>query len=188
MKAIIPFAHDLLKQYIQPGSVVVDATLGNGHDSLYLSQLVGHDGRVIAFDVQQEAIDTSSQWLQQHDVSNVDMILSGHEHAVHELTQRGIQSIDGAIFNLGYLPGSNKHITTSSQTTIQAIKGLFSILKDNRIIVIVIYPGHDEGKEERDALMNVLKQIPANHADIAKYQMVNRSESAPFVIGIYKNG
>ncbi|TFB13804.1 16S rRNA (cytosine(1402)-N(4))-methyltransferase [Filobacillus milosensis] len=186
MKQIIPFAHDILKESISEGDTVVDATLGNGHDSLFLSQLVGERGRVFSFDIQQEALDQSALLFQEHNVNNVDMVLKGHEFASDVLREKDISSIEGVIFNLGYLPGSDKQIATSSSTTIKAINQLFPLLEPQRYIVIVVYPGHSEGQAEKEELMQFLSGIPAKEADIVKYQMVNRSSGAPFAVALYK--
>ncbi|WP_175615149.1 tRNA (mnm(5)s(2)U34)-methyltransferase [Piscibacillus halophilus] len=186
MKQIIPFAHDLLSQSVTKGSVVVDATLGNGHDSLFLSRLVGEHGNVYSFDVQQEAIDQSDKLFNEQGIHNVTSILTGHENAKDQLTKRGIHEIDGCIFNLGFLPGSDHSVTTSSYTTIEAINQIFSLLKPERYIVIVVYPGHEEGRIEKEKLITFLKSFPAKRADIAQYRMVNRSDKAPFVVALYK--
>ncbi|MGP4072951.1 class I SAM-dependent methyltransferase [Piscibacillus sp. B03] len=186
MKQIIPFAHSLLDETVSKGSVVVDATLGNGHDSLFLSELVGESGHVYSFDVQEEAIRESEKLFAKHDVHNVTTILNGHEKAGDELGRRSVESIDGCIFNLGFLPGSDKAVTTNSSTTIEAIDQIFLKLKPERYIVIVIYPGHEEGQAEKNELLTYLKNFPAKQADIIRYQMVNRSEKAPFVVALYK--
>lgn len=186
VKKIIPFAHDLLKETVQTGDIVVDATLGNGNDSLFLSELVGDKGKVYSFDIQKEAIENSMMLFKDNHVHNVHCILSGHEHAKNELLNRGIKEIDGVIFNLGYLPGSNQEVTTHGETTLKAINDLFEILKKDKYIVLVVYPGHKEGELEKQYLLQELNKFPAKQADIFIYQMINRSEKAPFVIGIYK--
>ncbi|WP_017186810.1 tRNA (mnm(5)s(2)U34)-methyltransferase [Alkalibacillus haloalkaliphilus] len=186
MKQIIPFAHQLFIDTIQQGDVVVDATLGNGHDSLMLSQLVGENGRVYSFDIQQEAIDQSQQMFNDHLAKQITPILRGNEHVYEELTKRNVNEIDGAIFNLGFLPGSDQSITTNANTTIEAIEGILKLLKPERYIVIVIYSGHETGEIEKNELLEYLATKPAKEVDIAKYQMVNRSKKAPFVVAVYK--
>lgn len=186
MKQIIPFAHSLLDETVSKGSVVVDATLGNGHDSLFLSELVGEDGHVYSFDIQEAAIHQSEKLFAEHGIHNVTTIFSGHEKASEVLGKRFVESIDGCIFNLGFLPGSDKAVTTNSSTTIEAINQIFSLLKPERYIVIVIYPGHEEGQAEKNELLTYLEDFPAKQADIIRYQMVNRSEKAPFVVALFK--
>ncbi|WP_188206546.1 class I SAM-dependent methyltransferase [Alkalibacillus aidingensis] len=186
MKQIIPFAHQLLKDSIQPGDTVVDATLGNGHDSLFLSSLVAEHGQVFSFDIQENALNQAKKLLEQHNINQVEMIHRGHEHVYEELSDRNIGGVGGAIFNLGYLPGSDHTITTTADTTIPAINGLLRLLKPERYIILVIYPGHKTGAEEKVELLNYLKTLPANEVDVARYQMVNRSDKAPFVMAIYK--
>ncbi len=186
MKQIIPFAHDYLKSSVQQGEIVVDATLGNGHDSLLLSEIVGENGRVIAFDIQEEAIETSKALFKSHGKTNIHCFLKGHEQAEKALTELNVKEIGGAIFNLGYLPNSNHEITTEGKTTIAAFEQLFKRLKRKRYIVFVVYPGHAEGKREKNELLSYFKQFPSSTADIITYQLVNRSDKAPFVVAVYK--
>mgnify|MGYP001191693984 CR=1 FL=1 len=187
MQAIIPFIHQLFSETIQEGDFVIDATLGNGHDSVMLSQLVGDSGKVFAFDIQQEAIDQAEQLFQENNCTNIHTFLKGHEFATDVLDEQAINQIDGAIFNLGYLPGSDQQVTTTEKTTIQAIDHLLGRLKTGGHMGIVIYPGHPEGRQEKDAVMDYLSKLPSKLADVAKYQMVNRSERAPFAVIIQKN-
>ncbi|MET3683607.1 hypothetical protein ABID56_001716 [Alkalibacillus flavidus] len=186
MKQIIPFAHDWLRQTIESGDTVVDATLGNGHDSVFLSQTVGSNGHVYSFDIQVEAITEAKQLFNREQTENVTTVQLGHEHASSYLQDRGVQSIGGAIFNLGFLPGGDEEITTHADTTIQAIDGIFSLLKSKRMIVIVVYPGHETGQTEKNQLMTYLKQQKPSTMDVAMYHLVNRSDKAPFVVGLYK--
>ncbi|MFB9974711.1 16S rRNA (cytosine(1402)-N(4))-methyltransferase [Allobacillus sp. SKP2-8] len=186
MLSIIPFIHQLFTDTIHEGDIVVDATLGNGHDSLVLSNLVGDNGKVFAFDIQQEAIDQANQRFSENNRHNIYPFLKGHEKATDILDEHAIDEIDGAIFNLGYLPGSDQQITTTETTTIQAIERLLDRLKSGGHIGIVIYPGHPEGRQEKEAVMDYLRNLPSKIADVAKYEMVNRSERAPFAVVIQK--
>ncbi|PKR78148.1 16S rRNA (cytosine(1402)-N(4))-methyltransferase [Halalkalibacillus sediminis] len=186
MKSIIPLAHSILEESLREGDIVVDATLGNGHDSLFLSKIVRKEGAVYGFDIQEEAILQSKKLFQQEDAQNIYTFNIGHENAADLLKQKEVESIDGVIFNLGYLPGGDHTVTTLSRTTIIAFNDLFELLKPNKYIVFVVYPGHEQGNHESDSLVSHLSKIPAKDADIAKYQMVNRSEAAPYVIAVFK--
>ncbi|NIK12127.1 class I SAM-dependent methyltransferase [Alkalibacillus almallahensis] len=186
MKQIIPFAHQWISETLNSGDIVVDATLGNGHDSVALSQEVGPNGHVYSFDIQQSAIDQAQSLFNQNDINNITSVKLGHEQAKGYLNKQGISSIGGVIFNLGFLPGGDESITTQADSTIQAIDSLFELLMRHRMIVIVIYPGHDSGQIEKDLLIQHLQKQPAAKMDVAMYHMVNRSNNAPFVVGIYK--
>ncbi|MDQ0160908.1 class I SAM-dependent methyltransferase [Alkalibacillus salilacus] len=186
MKQIIPFAHQWISDTLKSGDIAVDATLGNGHDSVALSKEVGSNGLIYSFDIQQSAIDQAQSLFTQSNINNITSIKLGHEQAKDYLIEQGITSIGGVIFNLGFLPGGDESITTQADSTIQAIEGLFELLMPHRMIVIVIYPGHDSGQIEKDLLIQHLQNQPAAKMDVAMYHMVNRSNKAPFVVGLYK--
>ncbi|MGG3466428.1 class I SAM-dependent methyltransferase [Neobacillus pocheonensis] len=187
MERILPFAKSLIKKAVQPGDVVVDATLGNGHDALFLAELVGESGKVYGFDVQAEAIETSKERLSQHGVlQRVTLFHEGHEELSNRVPTTCHGKITGAIFNLGYLPGSDKTIVTRSDTTIAAIKQLLSIMAPEGIIVLVIYHGHEEGAVERDSLLQHCQQLDQKIAHVLQYQFINQQNNPPFIVAIEK--
>ncbi len=94
--------------------------------------------------------------------------------------------IDAAIFNLGYLPKGNKEIVTKPETTIMAINEIFDILSIEGIIILVIYHGHEEGKVEKEALLEFLQNFDQNKAHILQYQFINQKNNAPFICAIEK--
>ena len=106
--------------------------------------------------------------------SNVKLIKDGHENVKQYISEDHIGKVDAAIFNLGYLPKGDKSIVTTPQTTISAIQNIFDILNEEGIIILVIYHGHDEGKIERDALMDYLTQLDQNQAHVLQYQFINQ--------------
>ena len=111
-------AADVLRQVVQPGDTVVDATLGNGHDTLMLCELVGETGRVIGFDIQPDAVERTRERLADAGMlSRCTLYAEGHEH----LSERVTVPIRTATFNLGWLPGGDKRITTHWETTRAAI-------------------------------------------------------------------
>ena len=118
-------AADVLRQVVQPGDTVVDATLGNGHDTLMLCELVGETGRVIAFDIQTDAVEHTRERLADAGMlSRCTLYAEGHEH----LSERVTVPIRTATFNLGWLPGGDKRITTHWETTRAAISAALSLL------------------------------------------------------------
>ncbi|TQR18020.1 class I SAM-dependent methyltransferase [Psychrobacillus vulpis] len=183
LKRVLPFAKDLLSKVITKGDIVVDATAGNGYDTVFLAELVGETGHVYAFDVQAEAIKSTQEKLIQANLhSRSTLILDGHENV-----STYVQSeIAAAIFNLGYLPGSNLEIVTKGKSTIQALESLLGMLKVGGIIVLVVYHGHIGGKEEKDALMNYVQQLPQSFAHVLSYQFLNQQNNPPFIIAIEK--
>ncbi|MEI4769208.1 class I SAM-dependent methyltransferase [Psychrobacillus sp. FJAT-51614] len=183
LKRVLPFAKELLASVIQQGDYVVDATAGNGHDTLFLAQLVGETGHVYAFDVQAEALKSTEEKLVESNLNcRATLILDGHEH-VSAYVQK---ELSAAIFNLGYLPGSNHQIVTKGNSTIQAIESLLGMLKIGGFIVLVVYHGHAGGKEEKDAILNYVQQLPQSYAHVLCYQFLNQQNNPPFIIAIEK--
>ncbi|UOQ48086.1 class I SAM-dependent methyltransferase [Gracilibacillus caseinilyticus] len=183
MKAIIPYSHQLLQEVIKPGDVAIDATCGNGNDALLLSKLVENNGRVFAFDIQQQAITHSREMLDQHNVKNVELILDGHEHVQKYVMDTAVA---GAIFNLGYLPKGDHSIVTTPDTTIEAIREITALLKKGGRIILVIYHGHPGGAEEKDSVLRFCQDLDQKHYQVLQYQFINQVNQPPFIVAIEK--
>lgn len=166
---------------INPDGVLADFTMGNGYDTLYLCNLVP-DGTVYAFDIQQEALVNTRRRLDDAKVT-ADAILICDTHS--ELKKYINQEIDGGMFNLGYLPGGDKSIHTFHDSTLTAVKNAIDILKKGGILVISVYPGHQEGKVEGEMLLEMLAQYDKKLYGISRYHIVNSPDS-PYVIAIEK--
>ncbi|MDX1439180.1 MAG: class I SAM-dependent methyltransferase, partial [Rubricoccaceae bacterium] len=160
MESVLAEAHRLLAAAIKPGDVVVDATTGNGHDTLHLAKCVGPTGLVIGFDVQQKALESTRLRLEEAGCLNQTVLLhAGHEtmsDAIPEALERkgrgANEQIAAACFNLGYLPGSDKSLITKPATTRVALRAALKLLRPGGVVTIVAYPGHVGGEKERDAI------------------------------------
>ncbi|WP_431027600.1 class I SAM-dependent methyltransferase [Lysinibacillus sp. LZ02] len=183
LERVLQYAQTLLKSAIQEGDIAVDATAGNGHDTLFLAQLVGDDGFVYAFDVQKQAVDATLHRLLDHALEHRALVLNdGHENVAKHVTK----PVAGAIFNLGYLPGSDHNIITRPNTTIQALESLLTLLKVGGIIVLVIYHGHEGGKEERDEVIRFVSNLPQKSIHVLRYEFLNQKNNPPFIIALEK--
>lgn len=184
---VLPYAKELLKLATKEGDIVVDATVGNGHDTAYLAELVGDQGHVYGYDIQQEAIENTTQLLKEKQLFHrVTLFHCSHSKMMDSIPKEHHGKIAGAMFNLGYLPGGNKDIVTRAESTIQAIEQLLEIIKREGIIVLVIYHGHDEGKKERDAILDYVQALDQKRAHVLKYQFMNQRNNPPFIIAIEK--
>ncbi|MBB6448073.1 putative methyltransferase [Geomicrobium halophilum] len=184
---VIPFAHHLLARAITPGDTVVDATVGNGHDTLFLAETVGSDGQVIGFDIQQEAIRNTSERLEKEQLhEQVILIKDSHASVGDVFRKNDNPPPTAAIFNLGYLPGSDKTIVTNSKSTITAINQLLKLLPKKGLIVLIIYHGHKEGKKERDDLLSFTSTLDQQQVLVARYEFSNRKNHPPFLLAIEK--
>ena len=186
MKEIIPFAHQLLKENINEGETVIDATCGNGNDTLFLSNLVGHSGHIYAFDIQMEAINITKKLLTDHEYSAITYIHDSHANIDKWLPEELKQKVPGVIFNLGYLPKGNKSLITEGHSTIKAIEKSLDYLKNNGIIVIVVYHGHEGGKKEKELILPFVQNLQQNKYHVLKYEFINRANNPPFIIAIQK--
>jgi 16S rRNA C1402 N4-methylase RsmH len=183
LQRVLQYAQTLLSEAIEKGEVAVDATAGNGHDTLFLAELVGENGHVFSFDIQQQAIEATKNRLADQGVLNrVSVILDGHEH----ISKYVHQEIAGAIFNLGYLPGADHQVVTKGNTTIQAIEQLLHLLKVGGILVMVVYHGHDGGKVERDEILGFVSTLPQKYIHVLRYEFINQKNSPPFIIALEK--
>ena len=178
MKRPLEMAHDFLAQVISQEDIVVDATMGNGHDTLFLAKLAK---QVYAFDIQEQALEKTSQRLQEADLTNVELILQGHE-----TVDQFVREVKAAIFNLGYLPSADKSIITQPQTTLDALDKLCHMLVKGGRIAIMIYYGHEGGDIERDAVMDFVSHLPQEEYTAAIYRTLNQINNPPFLVMIEK--
>jgi len=152
-RRLTDIVHERLGSVVQPGDVAVDATAGNGHDTLALARLVGESGRVFAFDTQAEALANTRNRLERAGLLNrVELIRQGHEQLKERLPGSICGRLAAAVFNLGYLPGGDKQQITRAATTVPALTQAVDCLKPGGIITVVAYPGHEGGAEEFSAV------------------------------------
>ncbi|MBO8162550.1 MAG: methyltransferase domain-containing protein [Brevibacillus sp.] len=177
---VLEVARQLIRERVTTGATVVDATMGNGNDTLFLAQLVGARGRVIAYDIQPQAIDNTRMRLERENVlDRVELRLDSHEK-MSQLTE----PVSAIMFNLGYLPGGNKQITTKASSTIKAIEAGMGTLKPGGIMTIVVYWGHPAGVAEKEAVETFCAELPQTEYLVLKYQYLNQRNQAPFLLAV----
>ena len=179
------FSHTLLKECLLPGDLAIDATCGNGNDTLLMAKLVENSGKILAFDIQPQAICNTMALLRREKVDKqVECIQDSHSN-LHNYIDFDTK-IKAAIFNLGYLPQSDKSIITLPTTTIEAIKSIQKHLVKKGRIIIVSYYGHEHGQEELDALNNYLSQLPQQDWSVLKYEFINQINCPPICFCLEK--
>ncbi|MBP1969568.1 16S rRNA C1402 N4-methylase RsmH [Virgibacillus natechei] len=184
LSGILHYAHELLEGSINKGETVIDATCGNGNDTLFLSKIIGDSGHVLAFDIQNQAIINTKQLLDDHKCTNVTVIQDSHANIFNHVSAN--QEIGGAIFNLGYLPNSDKSVITKGESTLSAIHSILRHLKKNGLIVIVVYHGHQGGKQEKESLLEYLTSLNQKEFSVLKHEFINQKNNPPFVLAIQK--
>ena len=190
LKSIISFAHALLEDAVTPGDTVIDCTMGNGNDTLFLANLVGKAGHVLAFDIQESALENTKKRLEQHGIADtqVSLIQASHADLAQHIPAGARGKVKAAIFNLGYLLGGDKQICTLPHTTIAALEALRSAVAAGGMIVLVVYPGHAEGEREASEVLEYCKHLPRDEMNVVAYQILNNPNSPPFVIALEKRG
>ena len=174
----LQMAHAFLEEVVTDEDIVVDATMGNGYDTLFLARLAK---KVYAFDIQEQAIEQTTKRLAEAKLDNVELFLTGHENV-----DQYVESIKAAIFNLGYLPSADKTVITQPHTTIQALEKLCQRLVAGGRIAVMIYYGHAGGDVERDAVLDFVSQLPQQEFTVALYKTINQINQPPFLVMIEK--
>ncbi len=178
------WAAELIEDSLAPGALAVDATLGNGRDALWLCQFVGEGGRLIGFDVQAEAVERSRARLEEAGLAGrATLICDGHEH-MGRYVEPG--SADAIVFNLGWLPGAAHAVTTRAETTLQAVDAALTALRPGGLLTICVYPGHEEGAREREALLDWAKALDPRRYDAMLRAYLNQRNAPPLLIAIRK--
>ncbi len=177
----LAMAHELVKACVQSGDVVVDATLGNGHDALFLANCVGARGRVIGFDVQQAAVEASSARLADCEAT-VDLHHCGHE----KLADFAPAGLGAVMFNLGYLPNADHSVITLPATTLAALESAVELMRPRGILSVMCYPGHDGGREEANEVEAYFAALPRHGWQVVKHQHLNGPATSPFLLAAQK--
>ncbi len=170
---------NFLIPHIKDGGVAVDFTMGNGHDTLWLSKAVGENGKVYAFDVQKAALDSTKALLESENApENYTLILDSH----HNSEQYVKEPICVGMFNLGWLPGSDKTVRTHFETTLPAIEAAIRLLDDDGALLIAVYPGHAEGAEEGVMIGDILAKLDRRCYCAARFNLMNSPTSPYFYL------
>ena len=169
-----------IEPHIKPGGIAVDYTMGNGNDTLYLSNAVGETGHVYAFDIQDIALTNTRELLENNNCyHNYTLIRDSHSNVKSYVTA----PVQAAVFNLGYLPGSgNKQLTTMRDTTMQAVSAAVELMSDGGIVFVSVYPGHTEGKLEGEMIEAAYSELNRRIYCVSCFKIINSPASPYFII------
>ncbi len=177
--------HSYLSKFIQPGDWVIDATCGNGKDTLMLAELVGAEGCVFAYDIQSVAITLTKNLISEQQVkSTVKYYCESHErfHKVEaELMKEPSCSIKSVVYNLGYLPGSDHEVTTEFESTIRSMQSGLQLLSHQGVLSVMCYLGHDQGKEYKK-VRTFLSELDPKVFVVVETQFLNRKNSPVLIL------
>ena len=177
-------AADYMIRTIREGDTVVDATMGNGKDTLFLCDLVGETGHVYAFDVQAEAVERTRERVREAGFEDrTTLFLAGHE-TMAEHIKAPVQAV---MFNLGWLPGAQHIVTTKTDTTIKAVQAALELIVPGGIVTVCVYPGHEEGTRELEALKEYVSGLSVRTFNVLYHSFVNASSQTPQLFLIQRN-
>ncbi len=169
-----------IEEQVKEGDICIDATMGNGNDTLLLSRLAGPDGQVLAFDIQEQALQAARQkLLRENAPANYTLFLESHTHMADHVKPDSVSCI---VFNFGYLPGGDHSLATRSETSLQALEQSLTLLKKGGLLSLCIYSGGDSGFEERDALLTWLKKLDSHNYLVIRSDYYNRPNNPPIPV------
>lgn len=155
LSELLSLCHLVLERACAPGDCVLDATAGRGHDTLFLASLVGESGLVLAVDRQEKALRDTASLLCEHGLEGRVRLTQGDHAEMEALLCRELpadRDLAAVVFNLGFLPGSDKIIRTSAASTSAALKAVWPRLRRSGLLCVHVYTGHEGAEEEAAAV------------------------------------
>lgn len=183
---ITEWSHELFQLQVNSEGLYIDATMGNGHDTLFLCELAGESGKVLAFDVQEQAIMCTTKLLKEHNVENRAKLYQDSHENMDKYAEAG--SVDGIYFNFGYLPGGDHNLATKADTSVKAIEKGLELLKKGGVMALCIYSGGDTGFEEKNRILEYLKKLNSRKYVVIVNSYYNRENNPPIPAFIVKKG
>jgi len=183
----VEFAHDLVARALRPGDAAIDATVGNGLDTLHLARLVSPTGRVLGLDIQAEALqDARSRLIAAGHSERVALVRCGHERLRRLVVKDGPfgpERLRAVMFNLGYRPGGNPAITTRAATTRPALDAALALLPMGGVLTVALYTGHSSGAEEASAVFDWIRHTPRS-VEVVHYEALRTRQPAPELLAL----
>ena len=178
----LSMVHRFLEQSVQPGSFCIDATAGKGRDTALLCRLAGETGRVLAFDIQQAAVDQTKALLAAEGLT-AEVVLDSHSH-MERYAEAG--TADCVVFNFGRLPGGDPAVFTRADSSVAALDAALRVLKPGGVVAIALYYGGVNGYTERDAVLAWLETLDDRRFSVLRCDWANRRNDPPMPIFIWK--
>lgn len=174
--------HDFLRRQVKPGAFCIDATAGKGRDTALLCRLVGPEGRVLAFDVQQDAVDQTRALLDAEGLT-AEVVLDSHANMARYAAP---ESVDCIVFNFGRLPGGDPKIFTTASSSILAIDAGLTLLRPGGVMALALYYGKENGYDEKNAVLQHLKSLNDRSFTVLACDWLNRKHDPPLPIFLWK--
>lgn len=173
---VISIVDIIIEKFVEEGFTCLDATVGNGNDTIKLSGKVGESGRVYGFDIQKTAIEITTEKLSKYGYIDRTILINDSHTKLDDYIK---EQLDFAIYNLGFLPKGNKEIVTNEKTTIESIKKALNLLKKYGILVVVSYIGHENGLDEYKAVYKYLSLLDQKKFNVLELNFINQINNPP---------
>lgn len=179
----LAMVHSFLRQHVRPGAFCIDATAGRGRDTALLCRLAGPEGHVLAFDIQQCALDQTAALLASEKLT-AELHLDSHAHMG---SYAAAGSADCIVFNFGRLPGGDPRIMTRADSSVAAVAAALELLKPGGVMALAIYYGGANGYSERDALLAFLRGVDERRYSVLCCDWRNRSGDPPIAVFLQRD-
>lgn len=177
---ITEWCSQFIRAQVEEGDLCIDATMGNGNDTLLLSRLAGESGRVLAFDIQEAALRSTDHFLKEQQApQNYRLLLESHEQIAAYAEPESVSCIT---YNFGYLPGGDHALSTHAASSLRSLEQALPLLKKGGILSLCIYSGGDTGFAERDAILEWLKNLPPKRYLVIRSDYYNRPNHPPIPV------
>ncbi|MEG2931561.1 MAG: GNAT family N-acetyltransferase [Ruthenibacterium sp.] len=177
-------AHQFLMQYGRRGGFAIDATAGNGHDTVFLARLVGEEGRVLALDVQPRAVEVTRAAIERAGYGG--RVRTECDTHAHLASYAAPGEADIAVFNLGYLPGGDHDLFTTPEISVPAIRTALSLLRRGGVLTACVYAGGAQGTRERDAVLAFFRALSPEEYTVLITEFSGRSETQAIPVCVQK--
>lgn len=186
LRRVVSWAKWFVKQVVKPGNICIDATVGNGNDTLFLAECVGATGKVYGFDIQAAALEKTRQKLAASGLLERVFLLQESHTLMNNYLAPG--SVKAVMFNLGYLPGGDHELVTKPESTLQALKAALQLLEVGGVITVISYTGHKGGPEEFQVLNEFLSKLNSSLYLVLRWELLNQINSPPVMFVIQRAG
>lgn len=178
-------AHRFIEEHVKPGDLCIDATAGKGRDTALLCRLVGAGGRVLAFDIQQDALAQTAALLEREGLAErAELYLESH---IQMKDHAEAASVSCIVFNFGRLPGGDPQVFTRADSSVEAVRQGLELLKPGGVMSLSIYYGGPNGYDERDALLALLRSVDDRRYSVLLSEWANRSGEPPLSAFVWKD-
>ena len=179
----LTIVHDFLRRQVAPGAFCIDATAGKGRDTALLCRLAGEQGRVLAFDIQADAVRQTRALLAEQGL-HAEVIQDSHANMARYASPG---TVDCIVFNFGRLPGGDPKIFTTAETSLPAIDAGLALLRPGGVMALALYYGKENGYGERDAVLAHLRALDDRAYTVLACDWLNRKNDPPLPIFIWKD-